>query len=261
MARGAAGRPGPAGADAAAAAAAGGPLDLPELARAAAYAAIDEVGRAAIAGELREAAGRGGGSAGAALPAAAPGGPIDRAVRIAAGRAGLPDPRAGACPPEFDAAAAAVLTALLHYLLSAASVPSQRRVEVGGEEIDIVVPDAAGLPDAVAVCIAGDAGLPAAASRIAAASAALRLPRGRVWAAGWSRSSAHSGPAAALHAPSPGPARAYLASDGSFSSLVPDLAAFAALPAGEGGGSGGSRRGRRLGLSGFADGERRANKN
>lgn len=258
MARGAAGAPAPAGADAdAAAAAAGGPLDLPELARAAAYGAIDEVGRAAIAGELRAAAGRGGGWAGAARPppSPAPGGPIDRAVRIAGDRAGLPDPRAGACPPECDAAAAAVLTSLLHYLLSAASVPSQRRVAVGGAEIDVVVPDAAGLPDAVAVCIAGDAGHPAAASRIAAASAALRLPRGRVWAAGWSRSSAHSGPAAAQV-----PARAYLASDGSFSSLVPDLAAFAALPAGEGGG-GGRRRGRRLGLSGFADGERRANKN
>lgn len=256
MARGPAGAPAPAGAGAAAAS---GPDGLSERARIAAYGAIDEAGRAAIAGELREEAGRRG-EAGpwARPPAPLPGGPIDRAVRIAAGRAGLPDPRSGACPAECDAAAAAVLTSLLHYLLSAASVPSQRRVAVGGEEIDVVVPDAAGLPDAVAVCIAGDAGAGAAASRIAAAPAALRLPRERVWAAGWSRSSARSEAAAAS---APGPARAYLASDGSFSSLVPDLAAFAALPAGEGGGGSRRRRGRRLGLSGFADGERRATKN
>ena len=254
MAYGAPGGPDPTaggggGADAA------GPDGRAELARAAVYGAIDEVGRAEIAGELRDAAaapagaGAGGGRL-AASPAAAPGGPIDRAVGIAAGRAGLPDPRAGAFRTGVDDAdmAASVLTSLLHYLLSAASVPSQRRVAVGGAEIDVVVPDAAGLPDAVAVCIAGEAGGSAAGSRAAAASAALRLPCERIWTAAWSRRSGHSAAAAS------GANREYLASDGSFSSLVPDLAAFAASPAAVAGGGGSLGRGRRLGLSGYAAG-------
>lgn len=242
------GAPGPAAADFSASAPAsadmpavraggiGGGDGRAERARAAVYGAIEEVGRAAIAAELR------GGPAAAAAAVAAPaaGGPIDRAVRAAAARAGLPDPRTGAAlPPGGGADAAAVLTSLLHYLLTAASVPSQRRTAVGGEEIDIVVPDAAAAPGAVAVCIAAEAGGGAAEARAAAAAAALRLPRSRVWVAGW-RSRRRAGAARA--------GAEYLASDGSFSSLVPDLAAFAASPDAAAGGRRG--RGRRLGLSG-----------
>ena len=242
-----------------------------ERIRAAVYGAIDEVGRDAIAAELR-----GGAGAGA-------GGPIDRAVRIAAGRAGLPDPRrgaglrgpagGGADAGDADAAAIAVLTAFLHYMLSVASVPSQRKVRVRGEDIDVVVPDAAGLPAAVAVCVAGEAGwgggaaaAPAAGAaapaeaRAGAVAAALGLPRERVWIAGWSRS---GGAAAAADGAggAEGAGRTYLASDGSFGSLVPDLAAFAASPGAVGGGAGGGEggrgsrgRGRRLSLSGHAAG-------
>ena len=209
-----------------------------EAVKAAVYAAIDRVGRGAIAAELRGDAGAGRGS----------GGPVDRAVRIAAGSAGLPGLRGGGgagcagCAGGGDAAAA--LTALLHYMLSAASVPSQRRVAVRGEEIDIVVPDVAGLPAAVAVCIVGEAGGDRAEARAAAAAAALGLPRRRVWVAGWSRAAS---PAAAASG-----GREYLASDGSLALLVRDLAAFAASPAAAGGG--GRGRGRRLGLLGNAAG-------
>ena len=216
-----------------------------ERIRAAVYGAIDEVGRGAIAAGLR-------GGAGA-------GGPIDRAVRIAAGRGGLPDPRGGAGlrGPAEDAAAATALTVFLHYLLSAASVPSQRKVRVRGEEIDVVVPDVAAAPAAVAVCVAGEAGGARAEARAAAAAAALGLPRGRVWTAGWSRAErAAAAAAAAPPAAAAGPrGREYLASDGSLGSLVPDLAAFAASPAAAAAAAGGRRgRGRRLGLSGRAAG-------
>ena len=213
-----------------------------EAVKAAVYAAIDRVGRGAIAAELRGDAGAGRGS----------GGPVDRAVRIAAGSAGLPGLRGGGGADGADGAggagggdAAAALTALLHYMLSAASVPSQRRVAVRGEEIDIVVPDVAGLPAAVAVCIVGEAGGDRAEARAAAAAAALGLPRGSVWVAGWSRAAAPDADAASG-------GREYLASDASLALLVRDLAAFAASPAAAGGGGGG--RGRRLGLLGNAAG-------
>lgn len=206
-----------------------------EAVKEAVYAAIDRVGRGAIAAELRGDAGVGSGS----------GGPVDRAVRIAAGIAGLPGLRGGrGAGGAGGGDAAAALTALLHYMLSAASVPSQRRVAVRGEEIDIVVPDAAGLPAAVAVCIVGEAGGDRAEARAAAAAAALGLPRGSVWVAGWSRAAS---PAAAASG-----GREYLASDGSLALLVRDLAAFAASPAAAGGG--GRGRGRRLGLLGNAAG-------
>ena len=218
-----------------------------ERIRAAVYGAIDEVGRGAIAAGLR-----GGAGAGA-------GGPIDRAVRIAAGRAGLPDPRGGAGlrGPAEDASAATALTVFLHYLLSAASVPSQRKVRVRGEEIDVVVPDVAAAPAAVAVCVAGEAGGARAEARTAAVAAALGLPRGRVWTAGWSRAERADDDDAADAAapPAAGPrGREYLASDGSLGSLVPDLAAFAASPAAAAAGGGRRGRGRRLGLSGRAAG-------
>ena len=208
-----------------------------EAVKAAVYAAIDRVGRGAIAAELRGDAGAGRGS----------GGPVDRAVRIAAGSAGLPGLRGGGGAGGAGGGdAAAALTALLHYMLSAASVPSQRRVAVRGEEIDIVVPDVACLPAAVAVCIVGEAGGDRAEARAAAAAAALGLPRGRVWVAGWSRAASPADAAAAAGG------REYLASDGSLALLVRDLAAFAASPADAAAAAGG--RGRRLGLLGNAAG-------
>ena len=42
---------------------------------------------------------------------------------------------------ESDEADAVTATALLHYLLTVCLVPSQRKVEYGGEEVDIVIPD------------------------------------------------------------------------------------------------------------------------
>ena len=220
--------------------------------RDAVYGAVESVGRAGIAGELR------GGGLGAS-------GPACRALRIAAGRAGLPDPRAASGGAYDEGAAAAVLTTMLHYLLSAAAVPSQRKIRVGGADMDVVVPDAAALRAgrgaAVVVCVVGQAGGRAAGLRVreaAAAAAASAGPAGHagadLWVAGWS----HAAPAAHAAAGGGGggggarsgaAARTYLASDGSFASLVPDLAGFAAAaaPAAPG-------RGRRLGLAGASCG-------
>ena len=215
-------------------------------ARDAVYGAVESVGRAGIAGELR------GGGLGAS-------GPACRALRIAAGRAGLPDPRAASGAAYDEGAAAAVLTTMLHYLLSAAAVPSQRKIRVGGADMDVVVPDAAALRAgrgaAVVVCVVGQAGGRAAGLRVREAAAAAAASAGHagpagpaghagadLWVAGWS----HAAPDdSAAHAA----ARTYLASDGSFASLVPDLAGFAAAaaPAAPG-------RGRRLGLAGASCG-------
>ena len=55
-----------------------------------------------------------------------------------------------------------VYTVLLHYLLAVTGVPSQRKVEAGGAQIDIVVPDLATLrrrpSAALVVCVCGAAG-------------------------------------------------------------------------------------------------------
>lgn len=200
-------------------------------ARDAVYGAVEAVGRAEIAGELR------GGGRGAC-------GPVGRALGIAAGQAGLPDPRAAPGAAYDEEAAAAVLTTMLHYLLSAAAVPSQRRVRIGGAELDVAVPDAAALgagpgTAAVAVCVVGRAGGPAAERRVRGVEGLAGPAGAGLWVAGWSASSS-APPAGRARRRA---ARTYLASDGSFAALVPDLAGFAASAAVPG-------RGRRLGLVG-----------
>lgn len=83
------------------------------------------------------------------------------------------------CPGVGFAEAA---TVLLHYLLSVLGVPSQRKVEAGGAELDIVVPDLRTLrrrpPAALVVCILGSPGR--AGERAAEASRVQPDPR-LVW--------------------------------------------------------------------------------
>lgn len=74
-------------------------------------------------------------------------------------------------------------TVLLHYLLAITGVPSQRKVEAGGAQIDIVVPDLATLrrrpSAALVVCVCGTA---EAESRARESAGAQPDPR-NVWMA------------------------------------------------------------------------------
>jgi len=94
-------------------------------------------------------------------------------------RACLPRVRALGAGPAGDCA---LVTVLLHYALSAAAIPSHRKVAMRGREVDIVVPDARTLAAAPAralvVCVPEDA---SARGAEAAAEAASRiLPRENV---------------------------------------------------------------------------------
>lgn len=79
----------------------------------------------------------------------------------------------------------ALVTVLLHYALSAAAIPSHRKVLVRGLEVDIVVPDARTLGAAprraLVVCVPEDAS--ARGVEAAAAAASAILPRENVAAA------------------------------------------------------------------------------
>lgn len=157
----------------------------------AAYAAIDGTGRANIARALAE--GRrdvvGGLARRAADGAAALGG--DRRARVAE-----------------------ALTSLLHYLLAAAAVPSQRKVEAGGTTVDVAIPDARALlsspRDAVLVCVPG--ARPEPARELDAAMAALQPHPDNLW----------------YVTEGAAPGRAYSVGGGTFGGLVFDAAEFAA---------------------------------
>ena len=78
--------------------------------------------------------------------------------------------------PHGEAGECAMLTALLHYALSAAAVPSHRKVTVRGTAVDIVVPDARTLESsprsALVICVPEAAGAAGAARAADAVSAA-----------------------------------------------------------------------------------------
>lgn len=91
----------------------------------------------------------------------------------------LPSVRALGAGPAGDCA---LVTVLLHYALSAAAIPSHRKVAVRGIEVDIVVPDARTLGRsprrALVVCVPEDAS--ARGAEAAAAAASAILPRENV---------------------------------------------------------------------------------
>jgi len=91
----------------------------------------------------------------------------------------LPRVRALRCGAAGDSA---LVTVLLHYALSAAAIPSHRKVSVRGLEADIVIPDARTLGAApgraLVVCVPVDATAVGAAR--AAGAAARVLPRENV---------------------------------------------------------------------------------
>lgn len=157
----------------------------------AAYAAIRAVGERELAAAL--AAGRRG--------------PVDELARLAAaGAARLPGGGRGSL--------AAVLTSVLHYLLTAAGVPSQRKASAGGLEVDVAVPGmralAADPRTAAVICVAGLR--PAPAAEQAAALAALQPHPENVWVV-------DEGPAGG---------RTYSVRGGTFGRLVFDAAEMAA---------------------------------
>lgn len=71
----------------------------------------------------------------------------------------------------------ALVTVLLHYALTAAAIPSHRKVAVRGAEVDIVVPDARALESsprrALVICVPEDASARGAEGAAEAASALL----------------------------------------------------------------------------------------
>ena len=112
----------------------------------------------------------------------------ERAVRESLtsshGEAFLADAASSCLPlvrPLGAAGECALVTVLLHYALSAAGVPSHRKVSVRGVDVDIVVPDARTLGSsphsAMVICVPEASGPADAAHAVAAVSAAQPIKR------------------------------------------------------------------------------------
>lgn len=84
-----------------------------------------------------------------------------------------------------EEAAGRLATALLHHMLTASQTPSQRKVELGGVPVDVVVPDLRTLESdplrAVLVCIPATADLVHARARVAEAARIQPVPA-NLWA-------------------------------------------------------------------------------